>query len=441
MAVARGNDDSGRGGRDPEARHNAREIGKRQSGIHVEFHRDVEATNEAIGQALGRHDLLRDDPVSVQVDAVVPESGRFFDAVLVTRGELLVWDNDVPSVLGALAAASINAAVEDMVTPRVRRLRLPVAANDPRGRGDELARAARVIHDAHLRVSANHVLPFSQWWFKSAASPEPSPVVISPRPASSVRGAGVTVAVIDTGIDDSAAARADQWLADVTGDVDPGSLDGSTAIGPAGGHGTFVSGIIRQVAPGCTVRVYRALDADGIGGEVQVAQAIIRAAADGADVINLSLGSPALFGDPPLAVEDALESIPRRILVVAAAGNDGNFTREYPAAFKRVISVGALEHDLTPAPYSNRGPWVDVSTIGTGAVSTFVTGRESDGDVYSGDSPLAVWSGTSFAAPQVAGLAAVMLADGIDPLAVSTAIIAAGRPLENFGSAIHILDC
>jgi subtilisin family serine protease len=422
---------------EPDHRSAARDIGRSQSHRFINDRDNRRLQEDTLSKLVDRHQEARPgDRTWVLVDFVREDRDR---VILLARGEILVWDADVSQAV-AVVGGNGSLVVDDLVTPRVRRLRLGAKAGTPDSRGVELQQAVAAIRDHGIRVSASHVLPFSWWLFKASASPKPSPLVLQPRPNGSTRGAGITVAVIDTGLDDAASVRTDHWLAGITGEVDPGSLDGDPMLGPAGGHGTFVSGIVRQVAPGCTIKVYRALDADGIGGEVQVAQAILQAAAEGADVINLSLGGATLFGDPPLAIEDALANIPQRILVVAAAGNDGSFTPSWPAAFKRVVSVGALECDMTPAPYSNRGPWVDVSTVGTGAISTFVTGTELDGDVYSGDSPCAVWSGTSFAAPQVAGLLAVMLADGIEPLSAVPALLAVGQPMPNFGSTLRILD-
>jgi len=428
------------GARDLDARTRTRAIGAAQAKVFTESRLKRGYGEEALDGLLRRHnETTHDDPIRVVIDAVADHADNMAGPVLIVRGELLVWDEDVMAARSALESAAVEVAVADLVTPRVRRLVVKVDTSNAQS-GSQLRAAAEVVRNAGLRVSANHVLPFSPWWFKADASPEPSPLILAPRPFDSAKGAGVNVAVIDTGLDDQASVRTDQWLADIVGDADPGSLGPTPNLGAAGGHGTFVAGIIRQVAPGCTVKVYRALDADGVGGEVQVAQAILKAAADGADVINLSLGGSTLFGDPPLAIEDALANIPQRVQVVAAAGNDGSFTPTWPAAFKRVVSVGALEYEMTPSPYSNRGPWVDVSTVGSGAVSTFVSGTEADGEVFAGDSPCAVWSGTSFAAPQVAGLLAVLLADGIEPLSAVPALLAVGQPRPNFGSALRILD-
>ena len=147
----------------------------------------------------------------------------------------------------------------------------------------------------------------------------------------------------------------------------------------------FVAGCVRQVAPGADIRVYRAVDSDGIGSEVRVACEMIRAVKqDGARIVNLSLGCQTPGNVPPVALRAALEIIGeweretgQEVLIVAAAGNFGDTAPCWPAAFRRVVSVAALTPDLAGAPWSTSGPAITCSTIGQGVYSTFVTGKES----------------------------------------------------------------
>ena len=141
---------------------------------------------------------------------------------------------------------------------------------------------------------------------------------------------------------------------------------------------------MQQVAPGADLRVYRAIGTAGTGSEVEVACQLIRAVRDGAQVVNLSLGTPSVFDEPPLALAAAFDVI-RQIevdrgwetVVVAAAGNLGDDSPVWPAAFGRVVAVGSLTAGLLPASWSSRGHWVDFSTVGEGVVSTFVPGTQS----------------------------------------------------------------
>ena len=118
--------------------------------------------------------------------------------------------------------------------------------------------------------------------------------------------------------------------------------------------------------------------------ELEVACALIRAVRDGAQLVNLSLGTQTQYDQPSLALRAALEVVHEievdrgeEVLVVAAAGNFGDTAPVWPAAFKRVISVGALTADLRPSAFSSRGWWVDCSTVGEGILSTFVSGEQS----------------------------------------------------------------
>lgn len=276
-------------------------------------------------------------------------------------------------------------------------------------------------------------------------------------------GTGARVAVIDTGID--ARLRTDGWLTGVerTAANDPATDGDDNNIDPldndpldgfldfSAGHGTFVSGIIAQVAPTADITVYRALGSGGTGSELAVACALIRAVRDGAQVVNLSLGTQTQYDQPSLAIRAALEVVGEieattgtEALIVAAAGNFGDTTPTWPAAFRRVVSVGALTADLRPSAFSSRGWWVDCATVGEGILSTYVQGVQSseftgDPQTFPPDS-FARWSGTSFAAPQVAGAVARLVHErGMTPRQAYVELLATGKPLPDFGQVFGIL--
>ena len=265
------------------------------------------------------------------------------------------------------------------------------------------------------------------------------------------------VAIVDTGI--TAQARHDGWLVDVPrhahgprANVDPldfAPRDGYLDL--CAGHGTFVAGVVARVAPMARISVYRALLGGGVGTEIDVATAIVRAVEDGADVVNLSLGSVTLYDQPSLAVEAALERIEeiereegREVLVVAAAGNGGDTRPMWPGAFRQVVSVAGLTADHRAAPWSSHGFWVDCSTVAEGICGPFVQGSESyeftaDPDTFPADS-FALWSGTSFAAPQVAGaVAALMHEHGVGARRAYAMLRGTGRPVPDYGVALRIL--
>ena len=168
------------------------------------------------------------------------------------------------------------------------------------------------------------------------------------------------------------------------------------------GHGTHVAGIagaaidngvgIAGMAGGSRLMTVKVLDQYGNGWYSDLAQGIVYAVDNGAQIINLSLG-----GEP--ASQTLQEAVnyaqAHRVLVVAAAGNDGGAVL-YPAACQHVLAVAATNEDDERASFSNHGPETDVAAPGTDIYSTWYRGN------YFTD------SGTSMAAPHVSGLAALI---------------------------------
>jgi hypothetical protein len=302
---------------------------------------------------------------------------------------------------------------------------------------------------------------------KSPGGPAPTEVQVPAHLQTAPATGAVIVAVIDTGI--TADLRpADKVLDEVvrTDDrLDPlDAFGGGTAAASANGrldfaagHGTFVAGIVRQVDPAAEIRVYRAVDSDGFGSEADVAAAMVTAVRQGAKVINLSLGTHT-EPDENLAAIDAvlewMEAIPEadRPVVVAAAGNAGTKRRVWPAASTRVIAVAGLT-PTDPAPWSSHGERVDFSTVGRGVVSTFVEGLEDSAflpidepaDFYR-QSPWAMWTGSSFAAPQIAGaISRAMRGEDKSPATPRTALEAVawlkkqGDPKADYGITMELL--
>jgi subtilisin family serine protease len=265
------------------------------------------------------------------------------------------------------------------------------------------------------------------------AGPQPTSHFLADRAAGDSRGAGIRVAVIDTGIDTDAVSASHGWLDGIDIDDSPeGNRDLLDAVpapdgflDEAAGHGTFVAGIVRQGAPACEVIAIKAMDSDGLGTDFSVADALFRLAeaSSAPDLVNLSLACLASEEIAPVAIDAALEALSQRhpdTLVVAAAGNDGSTAPTWPAASKSVLSVGARD-GARAAAYSNTGYWVDFFVPADGVVSTYVQGLrqmssasgQSEQIEYGGR--YAAWSGTSFAAPQVTGLLAALRSDGLSP--------------------------
>jgi membrane-anchored mycosin MYCP len=221
-------------------------------------------------------------------------------------------------------------------------------------------------------------------------------------------GRGVTVAVIDTGVDDSNP----QLRGAVT--AGPDFLTGAdgTSLTDPDGHGTMVAGIVAArpsaatgfvgLAPDARILALRQNDAQGDGTADTLASAVDAAVAAGAAVINISQDvsssgtpSPVPPGSPLfLAVARAIS---RNVVVVAAAGNEGLSSPTYPASLPGVLGVGASDRDNERDPdFSETGASVLVAAPGADMVSTVPGGGQC------------VDSGTSFAAPYVAAVAALL---------------------------------
>ena len=179
-------------------------------------------------------------------------------------------------------------------------------------------------------------------------------------------------------------------------------------LDPVAGHGTFIAGILEQLAPGCTIGVAHAINGLGNAIESDVVQKVhdLAALSDGdrPDILSLSFGGTALEQAPALQSAIARAQL-SGIVVVASAGNSGTAEPQYPAAYDGVIAVGAVDCD-GPTPWTNYGAWVDACAPGADLVSSFFArfdGPEPrintvDPDKFAG---WATWSGTSFAAPVV----------------------------------------
>ena len=217
------------------------------------------------------------------------------------------------------------------------------------------------------------------------------------------RGAGVVVAVVDTGVAPAP---------DLAGRMLPGwnVIDGSDSPADDNGHGTHVAGTIAEVegngmaeagvAPEASILPVKVLDAEGTGSDADVAAGIVWAADHGARVVNLSLGG----GESSTVLADAVVYARHKdVLIVAAAGNDGGSVG-FPARLAGVLAVGAVDVALVRAPFSAGGRSLDLVAPGVGILQQ--TLDEAGG--YADRS----FSGTSMATPHVAGIAALALAAG-----------------------------
>jgi hypothetical protein len=224
-----------------------------------------------------------------------------------------------------------------------------------------------------------------------------------PATLPSVAG-GPVIAVLDTGVDvDHPALRsrvAPGGVDLVDNDSDPREVadgvdnNGDGTVDEAYGHGTYVAGIIRLIAPSARLLPIRILDSDGDSSAWRIAKGLLAARAAGATIVNLSLGAGNLGRLVERIVKDVTET---SVIVVAAAGNDGDERYRYPAAYGEVISVAAFDgRDAQRADFTNHGSWVQLAAPGVDIDSTYPGGR------------YARWGGTSAAAPVVTAAAALL---------------------------------
>ncbi len=249
-------------------------------------------------------------------------------------------------------------------------------------------------------------------------------------------GAGVRVAVLDTGVDRTHPALAGRLLPgfDFVDYDDNPSEEGSEAD-IAFGHGTHVAGLVALVAPNAMIMPVRVMDPSGQSNAWVISEALLYAVNpdgdpstdDGAHVINLSLGTATRtrifnaiaeiatcsvdsdpvndISDPGYDVDEARCSRTGGVVIVAAAGNDASSSvKEYPAAetgTKGLVAVGASAANTRLAAFSNSGTWIRLIAPGDQITSSVPGGGYG------------TWSGTSMAAPLAAGTAA--LVRGINP--------------------------
>jgi thermitase len=211
--------------------------------------------------------------------------------------------------------------------------------------------------------------------------------------------AGVVIAIIDTGID--------AGHPDLAGKLVPGYDFANNDSNPFddNGHGTHCAGIaavstnngigIAGVGFNCSLMGVKVLNASGSGSFSAIANGITWATDNGADVINLSLGGSSGSSTLESAVNYANS---RNVVVIAAAGNSNTSSVFYPAGYPVCIAVGSTDQNDNKSSFSNFGSWVDVAAPGSSILSTYPGNR------------YATLSGTSMAAPHVAGQAGLLFA-------------------------------
>lgn len=214
-------------------------------------------------------------------------------------------------------------------------------------------------------------------------------------------GEGIIVALLDTGVDldhpDLASNIIGGW----------NFLDKNDNVTDCDGHGTMVAGIIAGVAnnsigvvgvaPRVSIMPLKVLS-ETDGSWVDLNLAIRYAADNGARIIGMSLGG--YYSRLGQSTENAIDyAIGKGCILVAAVGNDNSTEMFYPAAYEQVVAVSATDQDDNKASFSNYGDYVDFCAPGVDVLTTTIGGEYAYG------------SGTSFAAPFVVGVVALMLSE------------------------------
>jgi subtilisin family serine protease len=244
-----------------------------------------------------------------------------------------------------------------------------------------------------------------------------------------VTGSGVTVAVIDTGVDPTNPVLQSVLVSgyDFTRNVNGGSEKSDVSTSPdlsqaqtaqvnqrtvavldqrtvavldgsqysAFGHGTMTAGIVHLVAPQAKIMPLKSFNAEGTGYDSDILRAIYYAVKNGAKVLNMSFDYPSYSPELANAIKYANSN---GVISVASAGNDGQQVAVYPGALPSVIDVASTSNSDIQSVFTNYGaPPVWMAAPGEGVMTTYPWGTYAAG-----------W-GTSFSAPFVSGTAALML--------------------------------
>lgn len=225
-------------------------------------------------------------------------------------------------------------------------------------------------------------------------------------------GAGILVAVIDTGVlpHEFLDGHVEPGGWDfVDGDPDPldeadgKDNDGDGLVDEGYGHGTFVASLVLAVAPDARILPFRVLDSDSIGSASTIATAISMASDLGAHVINLSVS----MEERTKVLHDAVQTARARgVYVVASAGNTGADDVNFPSALSHAFSVTSIDEFDVRAPFASYGGEIDLSAPGVDLLGA-----------YPSKTGTARWSGTSFSAALVSGAYALLreLDPGAEP--------------------------
>lgn len=233
------------------------------------------------------------------------------------------------------------------------------------------------------------------------------------------QGAGVTVAVLDTGVNLQHPAIAPHLSKTQFDFINNNTVPNDVPGGIASGHGTGVAGLVLLAAPQSQIMPLRVLDQTGQGTLWNVLKAIKYAVDNGANVINMSLGTTANTNSMADLVNYATQ---QNVVVVASAGNDGANEAQYPCDYTNVICVAATDSLYHLAPFSNYGSAIALTAPGVALYAPYL------------DNSYATWSGTSMSSALVSGGAALVESafKNATPSQVAAHLEKGATPIDSF---------
>lgn len=234
--------------------------------------------------------------------------------------------------------------------------------------------------------------------------------------------ASTVIAVIDTGVDLD--------HPDLVNKLVPGFdfVDRDNQPDDGNGHGSHVAGTAAAstdnaldgagACPNCAIMPVRALNDEGSGNLADIAAAIVFAANNNADVINMSLGAPARSVILEQAVDRAFQN---GVFLTCAAGNENSGAPSFPAAFDNCVSVASTTNTDQRSGFSNFGDTVELAAPGSNILSTALGGQTT------------TLNGTSMASPHVAGLAGLLSSQGLSNTEIRTRLCETADPITGTG--------
>lgn len=365
------------------------------------------------------------DQSDIQLDVPIPAEAEFHP----TRVIVGFWDDDRPERLD----------VQGMALSRSRVFTsLPAGTYDITNGADvrttvEELRASgqfRWVEPDYVRTASVNDPYLSYQWHMDAVGASNAWTMST--------GAGTIVAVIDTGV----SSGPNDGIGSLVAGYDFANNDSDAS--DDNGHGSHVAGTIAQatnngagvagLAYGASIMPIKALDRSGSGYTSDVVDGINYAVNQGADVINMSLGSSSYSSSEAAAVYNAYLS---GVFVASASGNAGSSSVDYPGGYTGSVAVGATGYGDYRVGYSNRGSALDLVAPGGDTSVDYNGDGYSDGvlqETFTRNSwSFQFFQGTSMAAPHVAASAALLMANGATAQEAQDALEATAVDLGSSG--------